>query len=107
MPVVLSHLDAAEPAHRIDDQEGRAVFDNLANRRKVGDGAGGALIVDDADGAVVLLGEAALDEVAIGAEGDASLDDTAELLITTARVLSEDIAAWQDLYGRKRLTLPA
>ena len=40
-------------------------------------------------------------------KGDASLDDTAELLITTARVLSEDIAAWQDLYGRKRLTLPA
>ena len=29
------------------------------------------------------------------------------VLITTARVLSEDIAAWQDLYGRKRLTLPA
>jgi hypothetical protein len=35
------------------------------------------------------------------------LEDTAELLLTTARVLSEDIAAWQDLYGRKRLVLPA
>jgi hypothetical protein len=41
------------------------------------------------------------------ARSDASLGDTAELLIATARVLSEDIAAWQDLYGRKRLTLPA
>jgi len=40
-------------------------------------------------------------------KGEADLDDTAELLIATARVLSEDIAAWQDLYGRKRLTLPA
>jgi len=35
------------------------------------------------------------------------LDDTAELLIVTARVMSEDLAAWQDLYGRKRLALPA
>jgi hypothetical protein len=35
------------------------------------------------------------------------LDDTAELLISTARLMSEDLAAWQDLYGRKRLTLPA
>ena len=35
------------------------------------------------------------------------LDGTAELLIATARVMSEDLAAWQDLYGRKRLALPA
>jgi hypothetical protein len=35
------------------------------------------------------------------------LDRTAETLIETARVLSEDIAAWQELYGRKRLNLPA
>jgi hypothetical protein len=47
------------------------------------------------------------DDYARTTKGDASLDDTAELLIATARVLSEDIAAWQDLYGRKRLTLPA
>ena len=47
------------------------------------------------------------DDYARTEKGDASLDDTAELLIATARVLSEDIAAWQDLYGRKRLTLPA
>jgi hypothetical protein len=47
------------------------------------------------------------DDYARAAKGDSSLDDTAELLIATARVLSEDIAAWQDLYGRKRLTLPA
>jgi len=47
------------------------------------------------------------DDYARTAKGDASLDDAADLLIATARVLSEDIAAWQDLYGRKRLTLPA
>jgi len=35
------------------------------------------------------------------------LDRTAEILIETARILSEDIAAWQELYGRKRLNLPA
>ncbi len=34
-------------------------------------------------------------------------EDTAEMLIATARILSEDVAAWQQLYGRKRLTLPA
>ena len=47
------------------------------------------------------------DDYARAARSDASLGDTAELLIASARVLSEDIAAWQDLYGRKRLTLPA
>jgi hypothetical protein len=47
------------------------------------------------------------DDYARTTKGDASLDDTADLLIATARMLSEDIAAWQDLYGRKRLTLPA
>jgi hypothetical protein len=47
------------------------------------------------------------DEYTSMTKGEADLDDTAELLIATARVLSEDIAAWQDLYGRKRLTLPA
>jgi hypothetical protein len=47
------------------------------------------------------------DDYAGMSKGEADLDDTAELLIATARVLSEDIAAWQDLYGRKRLTLPA
>jgi hypothetical protein len=35
------------------------------------------------------------------------LDHTAAMLIDTARVMSEDLTAWQDLYGRKRLTLPA
>jgi hypothetical protein len=47
------------------------------------------------------------DDYARTTKRSASLDDTTELLIATARVLSEDIAAWQDLYGRKRLTLPA
>jgi hypothetical protein len=37
----------------------------------------------------------------------AQLDRTASTLIETARVMSEDLAAWQQLYGRKRLTLPA
>jgi hypothetical protein len=35
------------------------------------------------------------------------LTRTADTLIETARVMSEDLAAWQELYGRKRLTLPA
>jgi hypothetical protein len=35
------------------------------------------------------------------------LEQTAEILIETARILSEDLAAWQQLYGRKRLSLPA
>jgi hypothetical protein len=35
------------------------------------------------------------------------LNDTADLLISAARAMSEDLAAWQELYGRKRLTLPA
>jgi len=36
-----------------------------------------------------------------------NLNDTADLLISAARIMSEDLAAWQELYGRKRLTLPA
>ncbi|MBX9774274.1 MAG: hypothetical protein K2Y71_07650 [Xanthobacteraceae bacterium] len=35
------------------------------------------------------------------------IERTGALLIETARVLSEDLAAWQELYGRKRLNLPA
>lgn len=35
------------------------------------------------------------------------LERTGDILIETARVLSEDLAAWQELYGRKRLNLPA
>lgn len=35
------------------------------------------------------------------------LEATADTLIRTARLMSEDLAAWQDLYGRKRLMLPA
>jgi hypothetical protein len=40
------------------------------------------------------------------ATNDITLDETAEMLLKTARVMSEDIAAWQELYGRKRLSLP-
>lgn len=47
------------------------------------------------------------DDYASAAKNEADLDEIAELLIATARVLSEDVAAWQGLYGRKRLTLPA
>jgi hypothetical protein len=36
---------------------------------------------------------------------DIGRDETAEMLITTARIMSEDLAAWQELYGRKRLTV--
>lgn len=36
---------------------------------------------------------------------NANLDTTGQTLIRTARIMSEDLAAWKDLYGRKRLTL--
>jgi hypothetical protein len=35
------------------------------------------------------------------------LEETAKMLIATAQTMSEDVDAWQELYGRKRLTLPA
>ena len=34
------------------------------------------------------------------------LDTTLEVLLSTAQVLTEDLAAWQSVYGRKRLDLP-
>jgi hypothetical protein len=36
-----------------------------------------------------------------------SLDDTGGVLISLASILAEDRAAWQSIYGRKRLHLPA
>ena len=45
-------------------------------------------------------------EYATTIDRDITLDETAEMLLKTARVMSEDIAAWQELYGRKRLSLP-
>jgi hypothetical protein len=36
-----------------------------------------------------------------------TFDDTAQRLIATSRVMTEDLASWHDLYGRKRLVLPA
>jgi hypothetical protein len=38
---------------------------------------------------------------------DLTLAETSNLLLATARVMSEDVAAWQELYGRKWLRLPA
>jgi hypothetical protein len=35
------------------------------------------------------------------------LNESADLLIRTAGIMSEDLAVWQALYGRKRLALPA
>jgi hypothetical protein len=34
-------------------------------------------------------------------------ETTSDTLVKAARILSEDLVAWQELYGRKRLTLPA
>jgi hypothetical protein len=42
---------------------------------------------------------------ALGESSD--LEDTARMLIAAARVMSEDLLAWEELYGRKRLVLPA
>lgn len=35
------------------------------------------------------------------------LESTTALLLATARILSEDLGAWQSVYGRKQLNLPA
>jgi hypothetical protein len=35
------------------------------------------------------------------------LDGAAERLIAVSRVMSKDLVAWEELYGRKRLILPA
>jgi hypothetical protein len=35
------------------------------------------------------------------------LEQTAQMLISAARIMSEDLDAWQELYGRKPLILPA
>jgi Protein of unknown function (DUF4231) len=47
------------------------------------------------------------DEFARATERDVTLEETSDLLISTAHAMSEDVAAWQELYGRKWLTLPA
>jgi hypothetical protein len=44
-------------------------------------------------------------EVALRRQGD--FDDTAQRLIAASRIMTEDLASWHDLYGRKRLVLPA
>jgi uncharacterized protein DUF4231 len=46
-------------------------------------------------------------EYRVAMDHELNLDETADMLIRTARLMSEDLDAWQDLYGRKRLTLPA
>jgi hypothetical protein len=38
---------------------------------------------------------------------ESNLSETSNLLISTAHAMSEDVAAWQELYGRKCLSLPA
>jgi hypothetical protein len=38
---------------------------------------------------------------------DIGLEQTGEMLVSAARIMSEDLDAWQELYGRKPLILPA
>jgi hypothetical protein len=38
---------------------------------------------------------------------DSDSEAAAKRLIRASRVMSEDLAAWEELYGRKRLELPA
>jgi hypothetical protein len=40
------------------------------------------------------------------AKREVSLEDTSDILVRTAQVLTEDLAAWQSLYSAKRLNLP-
>jgi Protein of unknown function (DUF4231) len=37
---------------------------------------------------------------------EADIEETAAMLIATSRIMSDDLAAWEELFGRKRLTLP-
>jgi len=39
------------------------------------------------------------------ARHELTLDMTSEALLKTAQVLTEDLAAWQSVYGRKQLNL--
>ena len=56
---------------------------------------------------IVLLTSLKVDyELAMMAGEVGDLDDTAESLIAAFRVMSEALAAWEELYGRKRLVLP-
>ena len=41
------------------------------------------------------------------ARSNLALAQTGDILLSTARVLTEDLAAWQSVYGQKRLELPA
>jgi hypothetical protein len=40
------------------------------------------------------------------AKREVLLDDAGDILVRTAQVLTEDLAAWQSLYSAKRLNLP-
>jgi hypothetical protein len=35
-----------------------------------------------------------------------SIDETSNVLFSTAQIMTEDLAAWQSIYGGKRLNLP-
>ncbi|MGO9234473.1 MAG: hypothetical protein ACLP4V_10515 [Methylocella sp.] len=41
------------------------------------------------------------------AKRELALDETGDVLLSTAQVLTEDLATWQSVYGHKRLELPA
>jgi hypothetical protein len=41
------------------------------------------------------------------AKAKLTIESTSDVLLSTARVLTEDVGAWQSVYGRKRLNLPA
>jgi len=74
----------------------------LAGIRETGDLAGGA--------ALSVKTASALEDLKrdyAEAKRSLSLADTGDVLIATAQILTEDLSAWQSIYGRKRLTLPA
>jgi hypothetical protein len=48
-----------------------------------------------------------LQQQAARARSNLALAQTGDILLSTARVLTEDLAAWQSVYGQKRLELPA
>ncbi len=48
-----------------------------------------------------------LEKEAARARNNLALAQTGDILVSTARVLTEDLSAWQSVYGHKRLELPA
>jgi hypothetical protein len=100
---VISVLDSARSAMIFFSAGLPALGATFAGIRAYGDFEGSKQRSDFMLGALKTLEH----DYQIAMDHQTGLNETAEMLISTARVMSEDIFAWQELYGRKRLVLPA